>query len=269
MLEQCFDSSHPCFNGRRLVSSATEFPDRPIFVESAARSPRTLSFLLVCFLPPLLPVSRDHSPVAIGWFYGDAAVYQCTNMAETVQVTLDGMSVQKPYTDEHLLRSLCEHDFTLREMAEACECDATTVLHYLRRYGLTTGNEQAGAPSSASVPFGTRRDGYEYWKTGRRHVLVHRLVAVAEWGFDAVADRIVHHDSVPWDNRPSQLQLFDSPREHGRFHARPTMTDDQLTLPESLPTVDQTNSSPARPAVTPPSSQSDGQATLDEFGVFG
>jgi hypothetical protein len=191
-------------------------------------------------------------------------------MAETVQVTLDGKSVQPPYQDEHLLRSLSDHEFTLREMAEACECSATTVLHYLRHYGITTGNEQSDGPSRSPVPFQTRRDGYEYWTAGHQTVLVHRLVAVAEWGFDAVADRIVHHCSeIPWDNRPSQLQLFDSNREHMRWHARPAVTEDQLTLSESLPAVDQTDASPARDAVTPPSSQSDGQVTLDEYGVFG
>lgn len=74
----------------------------------------------------------------------------------------------------------------------------------------------------------TRRDGYEHWKSGHRSVLVHRLLAVAEWGFDAVADRIVHHcPGIPWDNRPSTLQFFESHREHMRFH-------DQVTLPESL-----------------------------------
>jgi hypothetical protein len=212
----------------------------------------------------------DHSPLAVTWFYGDASVYQHTNMVETMQVTLDGETVQPPYTDEHLLRSLCDDDMTLGEMAAVCECDTATVLHYLRQYRLSTGNERADGPSRSPVPFRTGRDGYERWKAGNHTVLVHRLVAVAEWGFEAVADRIVHHCSgIPWDNRSSHLQIFDSHREHGRFHARPAVTDDQLTLPESLPAVDQTDSTPARDTVTPPSSQADGQVTLDEFGVFG
>ena len=150
-------------------------------------------------------------------------------------------------------------------MAAACECDASTILHYLRHYGITTGNERADRPSRSPVPFRTGQDGYERWKTTQRTVFVHRLVAVAEWGFAAVADCVVHHNSVPWDNRPSQLQLFDSHREHGR----PPVADDQLTLAESFPGVDQSDASPARQAVTLSSSQADGQATLDEFGVFG
>ena len=190
-------------------------------------------------------------------------------MAETVQVTLDGKRVQQPYHDEHLLRSLAERGSTLREMAAACECDASTVLHYLRHYGITTGNERADGPSRSPVPFRTGQDGYERWKTTQRTVFVHRLVAVAEWGFAAVADCVVHHNSVPWDNRPSQLQLFDSHREHRRFHGRPPVADDQLTLAESFPGVDQSDASPARQAVTLSSSQADGQATLDEFGVVG
>jgi hypothetical protein len=191
-------------------------------------------------------------------------------MAETVQVTLDGDPAQRSYTNEQFLRSLCDDDVTLGELADVCECAPATVRYYLRHYGLTTGTEQAGAPDRSPVPLRTRRDGYEYWKPGHRSVLVHRLLAVAEWGFEAVADRIVHHcTEIPWDNRPSQLQLFESHRAHMRWHGRPVVTDDQVTLPESLPAVDRTESSPARPAVTPSSTEADGQATLDEFGAFG
>jgi hypothetical protein len=37
-------------------------------------------------------------------------------------------------------------------------------------------------------------------------IFIHRLVAISEYGFDAVADSHIHHiNSIPWDNRPSNL----------------------------------------------------------------
>jgi transcriptional regulator with PAS, ATPase and Fis domain len=49
--------------------------------------------------------------------------------------------------------------------------------------------------------------------------VIHRLVAVAEYGFDAVVENHVHHKNhIPWDNRPSNLELM-SQEEHYRYHA--------------------------------------------------
>lgn len=59
------------------------------------------------------------------------------------------------------------------------------------------------------------QDNYKGKKTG---VSVHRLVAVAEYGFEAVCGEAVHHvNRVPWDNRPDNLVLLD-PISHGRRH---------------------------------------------------
>ena len=47
----------------------------------------------------------------------------------------------------------------------------------------------------------------------------HRLLAVAEWGFDAVKGMVVHHkNDIPWDNRPENLELM-TPSEHMRYHS--------------------------------------------------
>lgn len=41
-------------------------------------------------------------------------------------------------------------------------------------------------------------------------LLIHRLVAVAEYGFDAVAGKHVHHkNGIRWDNRPENLEPAD------------------------------------------------------------
>jgi len=47
-------------------------------------------------------------------------------------------------------------------------------------------------------------------------IAIHRLVAVAEYGFDCVANAEVHHiNSIPWDNRPCNLIPLDQ-SEHRR-----------------------------------------------------
>lgn len=45
-------------------------------------------------------------------------------------------------------------------------------------------------------------------------IQIHRLVAIAEYGFEAVENSHVHHiNSIPWDNRPSNLIPL-TPSEH-------------------------------------------------------
>lgn len=70
--------------------------------------------------------------------------------------------------------------------------------------------------------FRTNSSGYEIWGVydGGDDLtpLVHRLVAVAEYGFDAVCGKVVHHESeIPWDNRPGNLRLMED-TDHAQLH---------------------------------------------------
>lgn len=70
--------------------------------------------------------------------------------------------------------------------------------------------------------FATDEQGYERWRPCidgvMKTVTVHRLVAVAEHGVDAVSNAHVHHKNrIPWDNRPSNLEPL-APEEHDRVH---------------------------------------------------
>lgn len=83
----------------------------------------------------------------------------------------------------------------------------------------------------------TDRRGYEYW-TGseiiddKGQVYVHRLVAVAEHGFDDVSNAIVHHkNGVPWDNRPENLEVM-TQSEHVRRHHKKLTWLDRLRVTE-------------------------------------
>jgi hypothetical protein len=55
-------------------------------------------------------------------------------------------------------------------------------------------------------------------------VKIHRLAAVAWFGYEAVVGKDVHHVSgIPWDNREDNLEPLD-PSEHRRRHAKERRT---------------------------------------------
>lgn len=66
----------------------------------------------------------------------------------------------------------------------------------------------------------TNGTGYETWRYGRhQYVRLHRLAAVAKYGFDAVGSGEVHHrNRIPWDNRLSNIVVLGT-EEHQRMHA--------------------------------------------------
>lgn len=81
-----------------------------------------------------------------------------------------------------------------------------------------------GGNSLSYVPYWTckGKDAYEVWqhkyKTQRDTVRVHRLLAVAEFGFDKVKEMSVHHQSIiPWDNRPENIELM-TKSQHQSYH---------------------------------------------------
>ena len=52
-------------------------------------------------------------------------------------------------------------------------------------------------------------------------VAIHRLAAVAWFGWGAVSGNVVHHENgVPWDNRESNLTPM-TLSEHSKLHADP------------------------------------------------
>lgn len=99
------------------------------------------------------------------------------------------------------------------------------VREHMRQTQLGDENSMAGRTGSDNpaykpyAPFGLNPHGYEEWRSGAiDRVLVHRLLAVAEWGFDAVVGKHVHHKNhIRWDNRPENIEPLD-PSEHIRKH---------------------------------------------------
>jgi len=112
---------------------------------------------------------------------------------------------------------------SIRSIAETMGVSDNTI-----RYRMKNANVPIRSHSSAvelsnrrvGCRFSTNTRGYEeaqaYVGGEAKKVYIHRLVAVAEYGVEAVKGMDVHHkNNVPWDNRPSNLDVL-THREHGK-----------------------------------------------------
>ncbi|MFC7216462.1 HNH endonuclease [Saliphagus sp. GCM10025334] len=132
-----------------------------------------------------------------------------------------------PWRDPELLQELY-HDRHLStpEIGERLGCTGKTVREWMVRLGIDrrdTTEARLRSLRRRPAQFHTKSDGYERWSNtfdGTHYVVyVHRLLAVSEFGFDAVSDMEVHHiNGIEWDNRPENLELL-SKSDHGRHHA--------------------------------------------------
>lgn len=108
-----------------------------------------------------------------------------------------------------------------QEIADECGSRRGTILVWLNRHDIET-RDRTDWLYLTPAHFRTGDEGYERWESTlngeKDHVAVHRLLAVAEYGFEAVQGKVVHHkNGVPWDNRPPNIMLMDR-SEHLRRH---------------------------------------------------
>lgn len=128
--------------------------------------------------------------------------------------------MSKPdHRDEEVLRRMyVDERMSTRQIANDLGCAKSTVQYWLDKHDIDT------RPSTHDKPpnFRTNQLGYEELRTRaggeRQHAYVHRLLAVARFGLDAVRGVDVHHkNDVPWDNRPENLALI-TRSEHVKQH---------------------------------------------------
>jgi len=142
-----------------------------------------------------------------------------------------------PWRDEEKLREEYVHkQRTAHDLAEEWGCGHSTVSRWVREYGFDKYSRlltfSLGSRKSEESPDGSRNTSaiYEhiraYGQDGIKHrVTHHRLLAVAEWGLDAVRGMDVHHqNNIPWDNRPENLELL-TKAEHSQEHKSTEMVD--------------------------------------------
>jgi len=100
-------------------------------------------------------------------------------------------------------------------------------------YEIDTGGRYSGL-NNDTVPYAgfnpADHHGYERWRAwnaesgNHDRLYVHRLLAVAEFGFETVNGMHVHHrNSLPWDNRPENLELLTN-SEHRSLHEAEKVT---------------------------------------------
>lgn len=132
----------------------------------------------------------------------------------------------RPWRDEETLRELYyEENLSTTEIADELGCGNSTVQANMDRLGIerrsiSDARRLAGCKENLGMWINQR--GYEITQTRHDgedfHVLIHRLLAVSEYGFEAVKGMHVHHrDNIPWLNTPGNIELL-TPEDHASLH---------------------------------------------------
>jgi len=133
---------------------------------------------------------------------------------------------EKYKDSEWLRREYHENDRTMVEMGDELGVDSGTISYWMEKHDIDTYDQGRNKRTPGMNLRVNGSDYLEWWNHIHEHsevvrretCRVHRLVAVAEYGFDAVADSVVHHkNGVKWDNRPGNLEVLDA-GEHATHH---------------------------------------------------
>jgi len=155
---------------------------------------------------------------------------------------LQNIPDENPYRSEKVLRELyLEEEHSTHEIADLLDCAQSTVRNWMDKYGIERRSKSEakwvkGPHHRHWIRMEVQSSGHIKWKISvnnvDRSIAVHRLIAVAEYGFDAVRDNVVHHkNEIPWDNRPSNLELMDK-GEHTSHHSQKVEEFDRLRIAE-------------------------------------
>ena len=131
--------------------------------------------------------------------------------------------------DEDVLRELYwDKELSIQEIADKVDVSYTTIRRHMVENNIErrTRTEAQLARTEYNEHPGVHEGSNGYMKIYHKDVdgkakqiRVHRLIAIAIYGIDAVKDMHVHHKSGHGlDNRHGNLALM-KPEEHGRHHA--------------------------------------------------
>jgi hypothetical protein len=159
-------------------------------------------------------------------------------MSSTTETTADSDNDEQTidYNDPDVLReSYWERGLSFADIGDRASVSHGTIWKRMDKHGIPRRE-----PNSEKPPhLRETKTGYLRMSTanpdgGLDRVLIHRLVAVAEYGFDAVCDKHIHHKSHHGlDNRHENLVPL-SPAEHAVEHGLGRKRDEKGTFTESL-----------------------------------
>jgi len=145
--------------------------------------------------------------------------------------------MDKPWRDEERLRHLyIDKSMSAYEIAEELGCGQNAVYTALDEFDIPTRNQSKTKKLQAArepANFRTHpRDGYEEVYTSsdgeQWFARVHRLCAVAWFGYDEVVDSVVHHKKpIEWLNTPENIEVIDSQSEHAKIHGEERERDSE------------------------------------------
>lgn len=136
-----------------------------------------------------------------------------------------------PWKDAEVLdRMYWGWGLSTTELGEFFGVHNTTILKYMKRNDVPRRKPGGERTVQMKVTTGTGK-GHEYVQHANgdgstSKVRIHRLAAVAWFGFEETAGMVVHHKDpegkkrpgVPWDNRESNIELM-TESDHNRHHA--------------------------------------------------
>lgn len=119
---------------------------------------------------------------------------------------------------ETLRRLYWDEGLTTGQIANRCNSTKPTVVAHMKDHGIERRNSAADRPPGVYIHPELHPAIYHYDGEKRHTVKVHRLLAVAKYGFDAVKGKDVHHNSgFKQDNRWDAIELH-TRSEHQKLH---------------------------------------------------
>jgi len=133
----------------------------------------------------------------------------------TISRYIEKFGITRRRNDPELIEELYWEDgMTVRDISKKFNCGKSSILRTMNEYDIPRRDR------SATVKYQSHTDGRAYmiFRSQDDFVYEHRLLAVAEYGFEEVKNMHVHHkNEIKWDNRPDNLELM-TPSEHIKHH---------------------------------------------------
>lgn len=134
---------------------------------------------------------------------------------------------KKPLSKEKLQREYIDAGMSPRDIANGEDYSRNHVQRSLEYHDMEIRSQVEGIwkHHGEVCSYRTHPRGHVIIGSGADRVYVHQLIAIAEGAAPAElfgGGSVVHHrNSIPWDNRPENLEVFDDQGEHMREHGLP------------------------------------------------